>query len=236
MYDQVVTTLALTMGVAWASGINLYATIAVVGALGRMGEINLPPDLEVLENEIVIAAAALMYFVEFFMDKVPGVDTGWDTIHTFIRIPAGAMLAAGAVGDLSPAVQVAAGILGAGAATSSHATKAGSRVLINTSPEPFSNWTASVAEDLAVFGGLWAALHHPWLFLGLFVAWVLLLIWLLPKVWRGIRKVFRWLARLLGAKDEPSLATPSDQPSLSFSGMATPKPDETGGDSPNKPQ
>lgn len=215
MYDQLVTTIALTMGVAWASGINLYATIAVVGFMGRMGEIDLPTDLEILENEIVIASAALMYFVEFFMDKVPGVDTGWDTIHTFIRIPAGAIMAAGAMGDVSPAMQVAAGILGAGAATSSHATKAGTRVLINTSPEPFTNWTASITEDVAVFAGLWAALNHPWWFAGLFVLWVLLLIWLIPKLWRGIKKVFRWLAKLLGAEEDP---VPSG-PTLNFSGI-----------------
>jgi hypothetical protein len=142
-----------------------------------------------------------MYLVEFFADKVPGVDTGWDTIHTFIRIPAGAVLAAGAVGTVNPGLTVAAALLGGAMATLSHATKAGARVLINTSPEPFTNWTASVTEDLMVIGGIWAALHHPLLFLALLAAFVLLAIWLLPKLWKGIKKVFGFLGRMISGKD-----------------------------------
>ena len=203
MYDQLVTTLALTMGVSWAAGINLYATIATLGIAARMQGIDLPPELSVVENEIVIAAATLMYMVEFFMDKVPGVDSGWDTLHTFIRIPAGALLAAGAVGDVSPAMQVAAGIMGGTITTGSHAAKAGGRVLINASPEPFTNWAASVSEDVAVIGGVLAALHHPLLFGALFVFWVLFLIWVIPKIWRGIKRVFRFLGRLVSGDREP---------------------------------
>jgi len=164
-FDQIVNTLSLTMGAAWASGINLYAAILVLGVLGATENIVLPAGLEVLMNPLVIGAAGVMYLVEFFADKVPGVDTGWDTLHTFIRIPAGALLAAGAVGDVNPAVAIAAGLMGGGLAAASHATKAGTRVLINTSPEPFSNWTASVVEDVAVVGGLWTALHYPWVFI-----------------------------------------------------------------------
>jgi hypothetical protein len=196
--NQIISTIALTMGLGWASGLNLYAAISMLGILGATGDIVLPPDLMVLANPLVIFAAVVMYLVEFFADKVPGVDSGWDAIHTFIRIPAGALLAAGAVGSVNPAVAVAAALLGGGMATLSHATKAGTRVLINTSPEPFSNWAASVTEDLMVIGGIWAALHHPWLFLVLLTAFVLLAIWLLPKLWQGIKKVFGFLGRLVG--------------------------------------
>jgi len=194
--DQISTQLALTMGVAWASGINLYATLLMLGLMANTGNIALPPDLQIVANPLVIGAAGLMYCVEFFADKVPGVDTGWDAFHTFIRIPAGAMLAAGAVGDLNPAVELAAAIAGGSVAAASHATKAGSRVLINTSPEPFSNWAASIGEDVAVIAGVWASIQHPIIFLVLFVLFILLLIWLLPKLWRGIKKVLRFIAGL----------------------------------------
>lgn len=195
-------TIALSMGVAWASGINLYATIAVLGYLGLTGNIVLPPELEILADPVVIGAAGLMYCVEFFADKTPGVDTAWDSIHTFIRIPAGAILAAGAVGDVSPAIELSAAIVGGSLAACTHAAKSGGRVLINTSPEPFSNWTASIGEDLAVIAGLWTALHYPVLFLVLLVLFVAALIWLLPKLWRGICSVAKRLARLFGIKDD----------------------------------
>jgi len=198
--NQIVNTLALTMGVGWASGLNLYAAILTLGILGATGSIVLPPELAVLANPIVIVAAAVMYVVEFFADKVPGVDTGWDTLHTFIRIPAGAILAAGAVGSVDPALAVAAGLLGGGLATVSHATKAGTRVLINTSPEPVTNWTASVTEDVMVVGGIWTALHYPWVFLGFLILFILIAIWMLPKLWRGIKKVFAFFGRLFGKR------------------------------------
>lgn len=197
-FNQIADTLSLTMGVAWASGINLYASILVLGLLGLTNNIVLPPDLQILMNPLVITAAGVMYLVEFIADKIPGVDTGWDALHTFIRIPAGALLAAGAVGDVSPALGLSAGILGGGLAAGAHATKSGSRVIINTSPEPFTNWTASVVEDIAVIGGLWTALHYPWLFIALMIVFILLMIWLLPKLWRGIKKVFGFIGRLFG--------------------------------------
>lgn len=192
--------IALTMGVAWASGINLYAAILMLGLLGSTGNITLPPDLLILTNPMVIFASGAMYLVEFVADKIPGVDTGWDALHTFIRIPAGALLAANAVGNVNPAVALAAGILGGGLSAGSHTFKAGIRGLINTSPEPFTNWTASVLEDLTVVAGLWMALHYPWLFIGLLVMFILLMIWLLPKIWRGIKKAFIFLRRLPGTK------------------------------------
>ncbi|MFZ2449257.1 MAG: DUF4126 domain-containing protein [Methylovulum miyakonense] len=206
--NQITTTLALTMGLAWASGINLYATLLTLGLLANTGNIVLPPDLQVVANPVVLGAAGLMYFIEFFADKTPGVDTGWDAIHTFIRIPAGAMLAAGAIGDLNPAVEIAAAILGGSLAAGSHATKAGTRVLINTSPEPFSNWFASVGEDVAVIGGVWACINHPVLFLFALAGFIVLMIWWLPKIWTGVKKVFRFVTNLFSHGAPPPDANP----------------------------
>ncbi|GAB4349038.1 MAG: DUF4126 domain-containing protein [Gammaproteobacteria bacterium] len=205
-----IDTIALTMGAAWASGINLYAAVFVLGYLGSTGQITLPPDLMVLTDPLVLAAAGFMYCVEFFADKTPGVDTGWDAIHSFIRIPAGAILAAGAVAEVGPAAQLAAALLGGGIAATTHLTKAGTRVLVNTSPEPFSNWALSIGEDIAVIGGLWAALHYPWAFTVAAVAMVLLMIWLLPRLWRGVQTVFRKLRSLFGGDKASSSASSAD--------------------------
>jgi len=196
--SEIANTIALSLGAGWASGLNLYAAILMLGLLQVTGNITLPESLAILSNPFVIGAAGLMYLIEFVTDKIPGLDSVWDSVHTFIRIPAGAMLAAGAVGDLGMGAEMAAMLIGGGLATGSHATKAGGRVLINTSPEPFSNWTASVSEDVAVFGGLWAALNHPFIFLGLLAAFILLMVWLLPKLWRGIKQVFAFVGRLFG--------------------------------------
>lgn len=196
--NEIASSISLALGASWASGINLYAAILVLGFLGVTGNIVLPPDLNILMNPMVIAAAGIMYIVEFVADKIPGVDTGWDTIHTFIRIPAGVLLSAGAVGDINPAVTLTAGILGGGMAAGSHALKSGSRVMINTSPEPFTNWTASVVEDVTVIGGLWTALHYPWAFIIFAFVFVLLMIWLLPKIWRGVKKIFGFIGKIFG--------------------------------------
>ncbi len=193
---EVARTIALTMGVAWASGINLYAAILVLGLLGATGNMVLPENLMILTEPIVIGAAGLMYAVEFVADKVPGVDTGWDGLHTFIRIPAGALLAAGAVGEVNPPLALAAAIVGGSLAAATHITKAGSRVMINTSPEPVTNWVASLGEDVAVIGGLWIALNYPLVFIGLLVLFILLMIWLLPKLWTGVKKVFGFFGRM----------------------------------------
>jgi hypothetical protein len=211
----VVQTIALAMGVGWASGINLYATLFMLGVLHNTGNIALPPDLALVADPLVIFAAGLMYCVEFFADKVPGLDTGWDAIHSFIRIPAGAVLAAGALGDVSPAAHLAAALMGGTLAAGSHAVKAGSRVVINTSPEPFTNWTASLGEDVLVIGGLWTALHHPLVFLVGLVLFVLLAIWLLPKIWRGIKKVASFLLRPFRRQPAEPAATPPGPPSPS---------------------
>ena len=206
-YQQLISVISLSMGVAWASGINLYAVILVLGVGGATGNIDLPESLLALQDPMVVSAAGIMYAVEFFADKTPGVDTGWDAIHTFIRIPAGAMLAASAVGDVSPALQIASGIVGGTLTGATHATKAGSRLLINTSPEPISNWVASFTEDIAVLGGLWAAINYPLAFIIALVLFIGLMIWFLPKLWRGIKKVFNKLRQWLGFRSQDSSLT-----------------------------
>jgi len=200
--DPIIQTIALSMGVAWASGINLYAAILVLGTLGLTGNITLPPDLAILTDPLILTAAGIMYAVEFFADKIPGVDNGWDTIHTFIRIPIGALLAAAAVGEVNPSLAIAAALLGGSLAAGSHAAKAGTRVLINASPEPFTNWFASLGEDVAVIVGLWTALHYPLLFVIFVIIFILLLIWLLPKIWRGVVKILKMIANLFRPKQE----------------------------------
>jgi hypothetical protein len=202
-----VEVIALSMGAAWASGINLYATIFMLGYMGMTGNIVLPEELMIVSDPLVMTAAGFMYCVEFFADKIPGVDSGWDSIHTFIRIPAGAMLAASAVGDVTPAVELGAALLGGSLAAGSHATKAGGRLLINTSPEPVTNWGASISEDLVVIGGLWAALNHPVIFLIALVLFILFMIWALPKLWRLIKAIFKRIGSWLGLCEPPAPLT-----------------------------
>ncbi len=201
---ETIEAISLTLGVAWAAGINLYAAILVLGYLGGTGSVELPPDLQILTDPMVMLAAGFMYCVEFFADKVPGVDTGWDVLHTFIRIPAGALLAAGmAQGlDIGPAAELVALLIGGGLSATSHFTKTGSRILINTSPEPFSNWTASIAEDLVVIGGLWASLQYPWLFVLGLILFILLVAWLLPKIWRALKRIFRAIGEFFRGRPE----------------------------------
>jgi len=199
---ETVEIIALSMGVAWASGLNLYAAIFVLGWLGSSGNIVLPQELLICSDPMVMFVAGFMYFVEFFVDKTPGVDTGWDAIHTFIRIPAGAILAAGAVGELGQGAELAAFLLGGGLTAATHATKAGGRILINTSPEPVTNWTASLAEDIAVIAGLWTALNSPVVFLVFMGLAIVLMIWLLPKIWRGIKLLFARIAAFFHRGDK----------------------------------
>ena len=188
---DIVSTIAMAAGLSWASGLRLYAVIFTVGVLGKMGFVVLPEHLQILARDGVLAASASMLAMEFLADKIPVVDSLWDSIHTFIRIPAGALLAAGAVAHLSPEWAFLAALLGGTLTSGSHFTKAGSRALINLSPEPFSNWAASFGEDFMVAGGLWAALFAPVLFLGGLALFLLLMIWTLPKIWRGVRLVLK---------------------------------------------
>ena len=215
-YESLIQTIALTMGIGWACGLNLYGTLLALGIMSNTGYIDLPPDLQVVGDPLVIIAAGFMYLVEFFADKVPGVDTGWDTLHTMVRIPAGAILAAGAVGDVSTTAEVAAAIVGGSLAAGTHLTKAGTRVIINASPEPFSNWGASIGEDIAVFAGLWAALNYPVVFLVLLGLFIILMIWLLPKLLRAIKKVIRFFMNLFAGKKENEASSLSSTTSSSI--------------------
>lgn len=191
---EMLQTFALAALLAWASGIRLYLVVCAIGLMGHFQYLDLPQGLKVLQHPWVIGAAGFMLAMEFLVDKVPGLDSLWDSIHTFIRIPAGALLAAGATGDTLTVLTVVAGILGGTITAGTHFTKAGSRAVINTSPEPFSNAGASAAEDLLVLGGIWTALMHPVAFLVGLGLFLLLAIWLLPKLWRFVRSVFRGLS------------------------------------------
>ena len=182
---------ALAAAVGWASGLRLYAVLFVLGGLGYLHWIELPGGLALLAQPWVLAASGFMCFVEFFADKIPGVDTLWDTVHTFIRIPAGAALAASVFGASPPAYALAAAILGGTLAAGSHFAKAGSRAAINLSPEPFSNWAASFGEELAVGTVLWLAFAYPIAALVVLALLVAFVVWLIPKVWR-------FLAALIG--------------------------------------
>ncbi|NOQ81681.1 MAG: DUF4126 family protein [Methylophaga sp.] len=219
-----VSIIALSMGAAWASGINLYATVFMLGYMGMSGNMTLPAELEVLADPMVMTAAGFMYCVEFFADKIPGVDSGWDTIHTFIRIPAGAMLASSAIGDVGPAMELTTALLGGTLAAGTHTTKAGTRLLINTSPEPFTNWTASISEDLLVIGGLWAALNHPVLFVIGLIVFILIMIWLLPRLWRLIKHIFRKIGSWLGLCDPPQAIDKQLEPEMTNKGGIEPSP------------
>lgn len=197
--------IALSMGIAWASGINLYAAVFMLGYLGNTGNIALPPELMVVTDPLVMTAAGLMYCVEFFADKTPGVDTAWDTLHTFIRIPLGAVLAMSAVGDTTPAVELAAFLVGGSLTAATHATKAGTRVMINTSPEPVSNWFTSLGEDFLVITGIWTALNHPWVFVVFLVLFIVLMAWLLPKIWRSIKRIVSGLREFIKGNKKTSV-------------------------------
>ena len=186
--------IAATLG--FASGLRLYVVLFIVGIAGYAGFVDLPAGLAPLAHPLVLVASGFMCFVEFFADKIPGVDSLWDLVHTLIRIPAGAALAASVFGDSSSATMLAAAILGGTLAAGSHFAKAGSRALINTSPEPFSNWGASLTEDVAVGGLLWLAIAHPLAAAVVIGLLILFAIWMLPKLWRTGRRV---AGRLSGA-------------------------------------
>ena len=189
--------LSLAAALGFVSGIRLYAVLLIVGLTGYFHWAPLPPGLEILSHPVVLGASALMVMVEFLADKIPALDSLWDGIHTFIRIPAGAALAAAAVGGDSAAWSTVAMLMGGSLAATSHATKAGMRAAINTSPEPVSNIAMSSTEDVATAGLLWLAIVHPLVAASLVVLLVLLAIWLLPKVFRFVVGVFR---RVFGAR------------------------------------
>lgn len=186
-------TLALVAGLAWASGLRLYLTLFVIGLLARFQVVALPAAFDLLGNPWVLTASGIMLAAEFLADKLPGFDSAWDGVHTFIRIPAGAILAAAALGEADPALVAVAAILGGAIASSTHVTKAGTRALINTSPEPFSNWAASMGEEMLLLGGLWTMIKFPLVFLAALALFILLSLWLIPKLYRALRAMFRAL-------------------------------------------
>lgn len=193
-------SIALGAGMAWASGLRLYLTVLLAGVLGHFGLIHLPSTLSVLETPWMMGLSGTLAVIEFLADKIPAVDSVWDAVHTFIRIPAGAVLAAGALGHADPRVLLVAGLLGGTLAGSAHVAKAGTRAMINLSPEPFSNWIASLTEDGLTVGGLALAFFVPVVFLVLLGLFVIAAIWLVPRLWRavsgGLRGMSNQMTRL----------------------------------------
>ena len=184
------STLGFAMGSAWLSGINLYATVATLGLLQRLKLVHLPGDLGYLSTWWVIALACSLYAIEFIADKVPAVDSVWDAVHTFIRVPAGAVLAAAAFAHAEPSVRIAALLLGGGVALSSHGTKAAARLTANLSPEPFTNIGLSLLEDLIAIGSSILMVFHPVVILGVVIVFVALALWMLPRIWRALQRMF----------------------------------------------
>ena len=195
MSGDTLAVLAVALAASWASGINTYAAVLVLGAAQRLGFVTLPHDLQVLGSAWVLATAGLLFALNFFADKIPLVDSLNDALHTFVRIPAGALLAYGAADSLGPQAGTIAALLGGTLAAGTHVAKTGTRALINTSPEPFSNIAASLAEDGLVIGGLLLAIAHPITFLCLLALFIVALLWLLPKLIRLALLPFRRMAR-----------------------------------------
>ncbi|WP_243049885.1 DUF4126 domain-containing protein [Dyella sp. RRB7] len=185
--------LALAGGLSWASGFRLYATVLLAGLLGRLGYVHLPEGLQLLTDNWVLGIAGVMAVGEFLADKIPAFDSVWDAIHTLVRVPAGTLLAWGVFRDAGPGTQFAAALLGGSLAFGTHLAKTGGRALINTSPEPFSNWGASAGEDISWLGGMYLMWRHPEVFLVLLLLFVLFLLWLVPKIVRGLRTLARRL-------------------------------------------
>jgi hypothetical protein len=181
--------IAIAAALAWGSGLRAYAVIFALGLAGTFGWLELPEHLRLLQHPLVLGASGLMTAVEFFADKLPWLDSLWDTVHSFIRIPAGAALAAAVFGDSGAAVTLAAAVLGGTLAAGVHFAKAGTRAAINASPEPFSNWTASLTEDALVPLGLWLAVVHPVLFFLLLALFLLGAVLLLRLIWHGLRRL-----------------------------------------------
>lgn len=180
---------ALAAALAWGSGLRVYATLFLIGLAGSLGWVDFPPQLRVLQSPLVLAASGFMTFIEFFADKLPWVDSLWDIVHTFIRIPAGAALAAAVFGDSGAGAALAAAIVGGAISGGAHLSKAGGRAAINASPEPFSNWATSLGEDAIVPAGLWLAFAHPAAFLAALGGFVLIMIFLLHWIASGLARL-----------------------------------------------
>jgi hypothetical protein len=202
---NLLSNIALAGGLAWASGIRLYATLFIAGLLGRLGYVDLPSGLAVLSHNWVLIVSGVLMLGEFLADKIPVFDSVWDSFQTFIRIPVGTLLAWGVFKHSPMDEQIAAALLGGAVVTGTHLAKSGGRALINTSPEPISNWTASAGEDISLFGILYLMWQHPVMLLIALALFMLLLCWLLPKIARGLRMIVQrvrsmgtWLSRESG--------------------------------------
>jgi hypothetical protein len=195
---NLIGTLAIAMGAGWVSGINLYAAVATLGLLGRFADLRLPGELDVLTSWWIIAIAGTLYVIEFFADKIPYLDSTWDAIHTFIRIPAGAVLAATAFGDFDRSVQVVALLLGGGLALSAHGTKASARALINLSPEPVSNIVVSVAEDVLAVVSILLAIFLPLMLIGLVIFFVIVSLFVIPRMFSLVQGTLKRVRRAFG--------------------------------------
>jgi hypothetical protein len=194
------STLSLALGSAWTSGINLYATVTVLGLLQKFGATRLPGGLDVLDNWWIIGIAGGLYLVEFFADKIPYVDSVWDVVHTFIRVPAGAAVAYAATNEMDQGVFVVATLLGGTLALSSHGTKAALRAGANLSPEPVSNWILSVVEDIIAFAGSLLAVFAPVVIAVVLLVFAVFFAWFAPKVWRALRRILRAVRALFAGE------------------------------------
>ena len=197
---ELIQHLALAGGLSWASGLRLYLTVFAVGLLAKFGYIHLPASLDILSNPIVLSVAGVLCIIEFLADKIPYVDSAWDSIQTFIRIPAGALLAMGAINSNDPMIATVTALLGGSLAGATHATKAGSRALINTLPEPVSNVAASLSEEGMLVTGGWLVFTHPAVFVGLLCGFIVLMFWILPKLWRSIKSVLGHIGKVSKAQ------------------------------------
>jgi hypothetical protein len=184
-----ISTLAIAMGASWVSGINLYACVATLGLLSRFADLKLPGELESLTSWWVIGVASALYLIEFVADKIPMVDSAWDVVHTFIRVPAGAVLAAAAFGDFDKTVQVVAFLLGGGLALTSHGTKAATRVVVNASPEPVSNIVVSTLEDILAVVSIVLSVFFPVLIFIIVAVGLVTAAVVFPKIVKFVRLV-----------------------------------------------
>jgi len=187
---ELLAGLGRTLGFSFAAGINLYATVAILGLASRYGWVSLPEQYRVFDSDLIIGVAVTLYVVEFFADKIPWVDSIWDAIHTAIRPIGGAVIAVQTLGDASPAMETLVGLMGGTLAASTHFTKAGTRAVANASPEPFTNWILSFAEDVFVVSLGFIALKYPWLATIIVLVALVLMVMFAAWIFRAVKR--RW--------------------------------------------
>ncbi len=197
---DIFSTLTLALGSAWTSGINLYATVTVLGLLQKFGATKLPMGLTVLDNWWIIGVASFLFAVEFFADKIPYVDSVWDAVHTFIRVPAGAVMAYAATNEMDATTATVATLLGGGFALGSHGTKSALRATANLSPEPVSNWVLSFAEDGIAIVGTVLAVFAPFIIAIVLGIFAIFFVWFFPKVFRAVRRLINAVRSLFAGQ------------------------------------